>query len=48
MLCALGTSVEAHVCSLVYSIDDVVRSVGDNGPTTTTTTTTRHDNDDDR
>ena len=48
MPCALGTSVEAHVCSLVYSTDDVVRSVGDNGPTTTTTATTRHDNDDDK
>ena len=31
MPCVLGTSVEAHVCSLVYSTDDVVRSVDYNG-----------------
>ena len=29
MSCALGTSVEAHLYSLVYATNDVVRGVGD-------------------
>ena len=39
MPCAIGTSVEAHVCFLVYSTDDVVRGVSDSATMTAATTT---------